>query len=177
MNAPSLTTLTIATAVGLVAFPTAWSVAQNHPVELPAAPSGLTLSITSSEAPVQQDWRMMFANVVDPQVASAQWSDIKDVPYASRASFFTGLKRLQARVDQQVRELTAKRALMDGNAETQDWDFAMKEMENARAYLRSTGEEATTADVDNWEQKKEKVGLAWTRTQDAYSKVQLSTTS
>ena len=53
----------------------------------------------------------------------------------------------------------------------------MKEMADARAYLKSTGEEANKATPETWLQAKEKVGQAWTRTQEAYDKVKASTTS
>lgn len=83
-----------------------------------------------------------------------------------------------ARVDAQVGELAAKRATMVKNAvDTKDWDLAMKEMGAARDYLRSVGEEIRQATRDTWAQQKEKVGLAWIRTQEAYAKVKASTTS
>lgn len=110
-------------------------------------------------------------------VTVAQWSDIKDDTYDQRAHFFAGLKKLEAKVDLQIAELNAKRATLKGTTSTEDWDFAMKAMETARTYLASTGRELTEADPDLWSQKKEKVGQAWTKTQDAYSKVKASTTS
>jgi len=80
-------------------------------------------------------------------------------------------------VDLQIAELNAKRATMTGTTSTDEWDFAMKEMQTARTFLTSTGRELTEAEPDLWDQKKEKVGRAWTKTQDAYSKVKGSTTS
>ena len=112
-----------------------------------------------------------------PDVASAQWSDIQNCPYETRNQFFAGLTRLQARVDGQIRELMAKRATMDGKTSTQDWDFAMKEMENARTNLKSMGEELHKASPETWDQQKDKVGRAWVRAQEAYGKVKSSTTS
>ena len=111
------------------------------------------------------------------QVTFADWNDIKDDTYEQRAHFLAGLKQLEAKVDAQIAELAAKRATMKGTTSTKDWDFAMKEMENSRTYLVSTGEELSTATADTWDQKKEKVGQAWVKTQDAYDKVKASTTS
>ena len=112
-----------------------------------------------------------------PDVASAKWSDIKDCTFDMRAQFFTGLDRLEARVDGQIVELTAQRAAMKSTGNNKDWDFAMKEMEDARTYLKSTGEDLSKATPEIWDQEKDKVGQAWVRTQEAYDKVKKSTTS
>ncbi len=106
----------------------------------------------------------------------ARWTEIKDLAYDSRAAFFTGFKRLEARLDEQIGALTARRAAMKGNANTKDWDFAMKELGNARSYLKGTGEVLGKATADTWAQEKEKVGLAWVRAQAAWAKVRDSTT-
>ncbi|HTJ79466.1 MAG TPA: hypothetical protein VL357_10770 [Rariglobus sp.] len=110
-------------------------------------------------------------------VAVAKWSDIKDDTYDQRVHFLAGLKQLEARVDAQIAELTAKRATMKGTTSTKDWDFAMKEMQNSRIHLISTGQELSTANAETWDQEKDKVGQAWVKTQDAYDKVKSSTTS
>jgi hypothetical protein len=117
------------------------------------------------------------AAVTIPDRAAVKWIDIKDLSYDARAQFFSGLKRLEVIVDGQISELTAKRAAMKGTTDTKDWDFAMKEMEEARTYLKSAGEDASKATAETWAQEKDKVGQAWARTQEAYSKVKSSTTS
>ena len=66
---------------------------------------------------------------------------------------------------------------MTSAANTKDWDFAMKEMIDARLYLKSTGEVLAKAMPETWNQEKDKVGQAWVRTQEAYAKVKSSTTS
>jgi hypothetical protein len=109
--------------------------------------------------------------------ASAQWSDIKDVTYDARAQFFVGLKRLEAKVAAQCNELTTKRASMKSTTDTKAWDFAMKEMNDARTFLKSVGDEAAKASAETWNQQKDTVGKAWERTQAAYDKVKSSTTS
>lgn len=112
----------------------------------------------------------------EAEVASTRWTDLKDITYDSRTRFFAGLQRLEAQVDEQIQELKAKRAGMNSKVDTKSWDFAMKEMGNARTYLQSTGEELRKADPETWNQLKDRVGQAWVRTQDAYSKVKASTT-
>lgn len=106
-----------------------------------------------------------------------RWADIKDHTFAQRESFFVGLRYLEARVDAQIAELAAKRAIMNGKTDTKDWDFAMKEMSDARTYLKSMGEELSKATPESWSQQKDKVGQAWVRTQTAYANVKASTTS
>lgn len=109
-------------------------------------------------------------------MAAAQWADIKDHAFDARAKFMTGLKALEAKADTQIAELKAKRATMQGSPSAKDWDFAMKEMADARAYLKSMGEELGKATAETWAQQKDKVGQAWVRVQDAYAKVKSSTT-
>ena len=117
------------------------------------------------------------ATTVSPSDTGTRWIDLKDHTYDSRAQFFAGLKQLEARVDRQIAELTAKRAAMPSTANTKDWDFTMKEMVNSRSYLKSMGEVLAKATPETWNQEKDKVGLAWVRTQEAYAKVKASTTS
>jgi hypothetical protein len=117
------------------------------------------------------------AALASSNIASAKWGDIKDCTYDMREQFFAGLKQLEARVDVQIGELTAERAAMKSTTDTKNWDFAMKEMNDSRSYLKSVGEELSKASTETWTQQKETVGLAWVRTQEAYDKVKSSTTS
>jgi len=110
-------------------------------------------------------------------VAPPQWLSLKDITYDQRARFFAGLKRMEAVVDGQINALTAKRAAMTSAANTADWDFAMKELANARSYLKSTGEVLGKAPPETWNQEKDRVGQAWVRTQEAYAKVKSSMTN
>ena len=106
-----------------------------------------------------------------------KWSDIKDDTFAMRDPFFAGLKLLEARVDGQIDQLTAKRATMKDTTGTREWDFAMKEMVNARSALKSMGEDLAKAGPETWDEQKDRVGVAWVRTQDAFGKVKASTTN
>lgn len=110
-------------------------------------------------------------------IASALWSDLKNLTFEARAQFGSGVTRLESEAANQIVTLNAKRAAMLGTTDTKAWDFAMKEMVNAQSYLKSTAAELGKATPDTWNQAKDKVGLAWTRTQEAYAKVKASTTS
>ena len=142
---------------------------------LPPTQDGATTTATAAQSGPTN--AIEPAATASPDVASARWSEIKDCTYGTRTVFFAGLARLEARVDDQIRELIAKRATMDGKTSTQDWDFAMKEMQNARSSLKSLGEELMKATPETWAQEKEKVGQAWVRTQAAFNGVKSSTTS
>jgi hypothetical protein len=114
-----------------------------------------------------------------PGYLSPAWTAIDDCTYDTRAQFFAGLGQLEAMVDRQIGELTAKRAAMKPMAKAIDyteWDLAMKEMQNARSYLQATANELSKATPETWNQKKDKVGQAWARTQDACEGVILSMT-
>jgi outer membrane murein-binding lipoprotein Lpp len=109
--------------------------------------------------------------------ASASWVAIKDYTFDQRDSFISGAANLQGMLASQVAELNAKRASMPSNVETKDWDFAMKEMTDSQAYLKSMIEEAGRATPDTWNQEKDKVDEAWQRAQAAFDKVKITTTS
>jgi hypothetical protein len=165
----------ITAAFGLAAFSTAGCAEKEKIAEAPLPPAK-EVATTTAAVPGPTT-TVQVAAIASPDAASAQWTDIKDYTYDMRAQFFAGFKRLEAMVDGQISELTAKRATMKGTTDTKDWDFAMKEMEEARSYLKSMGEELSKATPETWAQEQDKVGQAWVRTQDAYGKVKSSTTS
>jgi hypothetical protein len=105
-----------------------------------------------------------------PGFTSPTWSAIDGCTYDTRAQFFAGLSQLEAKVDRQIGELTAKRAAMNPMAKAIDytqWDLAIKEMQNARSYLQATANELSKATPETWDQEKDKVAQAWVRTQGA----------
>jgi hypothetical protein len=178
MKTNRLTHLMIITAAsGLAALSTAGCTAKEKTAEASVPPAKEVATTTATAAVPGPSAAVQVATTASPDVASAKWSDIKDCSFDMRTQFSAGLQRLEAKVDDQIRELTAKRATMEGTADTKDWDFAMKEMGNARSYLKSMGEESSQATRETWDQQKEKVGQAWVRTQEAYGKVKASTTS
>jgi hypothetical protein len=161
---------------GLAAFSTAGCTAKEKIAEAPLPPAKNVTVTTVTTAVPGPTTPVQVAATASPDAASARWIDIKDCTYDMRAQFFAGLNRLEARVDDQISELTAKRAAMKSTTDTKDWDFAMKEMGDARTALKSMGEELSNATPETWNQEKDKVDQAWVRTQEAYDKVKSSTT-
>ncbi len=104
------------------------------------------------------------------------WTALKATSFEQREQFFAGLLGLEAQLDTQIGELNAQRAAMEGTADTQNWDFAMKALDTARIYFKSVGMEVRNANSSNWDQLKDKVGRAWTSAQDAVGGVKSSTT-
>lgn len=103
-----------------------------------------------------------------------QWNEIKDYSYDMRATFFAGLRQLESKVDGQINDLKTRRAAMTSATDNKAWDFAMKEMADARSFLKSVGQEIGKANIETWSQQKEAVGRAWERSQTAYDKVKSS---
>ena len=167
----------ITAALSLAAFSTAGCAEKEQNAAAPAPPAKDVPTTTVTTTAPGPAAGVQVTDTAGPDAASARWADIKDCTYDMRAPFFSGLKQLEARVDGQVSELTARRAAMKSTADTKDWDFAMKEMENARSALMSMGEDLSKASPETWAQQKDKVGLAWVRTQEAYGKVKSSMTS
>jgi hypothetical protein len=164
-------------ALGLAVFSIV-GVAQK--AQTPTASVPPTKDVVSATVPAtvpESASTVQVAATASPDLAIAQWGDIKDCTYDMRARFFAGLSRLEARVDRQISWLAARRAAMPSRANTQDWDFAMTEMQNARSSLKSMGEELGKAAPDIWNQEKDRVGEAWVRTQAAFDGVKSSTTN
>jgi hypothetical protein len=176
MNTHRFTRLMIA-AFGLAAFSSAGCTEKGPAADasLPPAKDAASTTVTTT-VPGPAD-TIQAKIVASPNIAIPQWTDINVCTYDERARFFAGLDKLEARLDREIARLTAKRSGMKSTANTQEWDFAMKEMEDARSNLKSMGEELRKASPEIWGQEKDKVGQAWSRTQDAYDKVKSSTTS
>jgi hypothetical protein len=166
-------TLITTVALSLTVFSTVGCAEKDKTSDAPLPPA----KEVASSSRIDPNSPAQMAALATADIASAKWSDIKDCTYDMRAQFFTGLKQLELRVDGQINELTAKRAAMKSTTDTKNWDFAMKEMNDSRSYLKSVGDELNKASPETWTQQKETVGLAWVRTQAAYDKVKSSTTS
>jgi hypothetical protein len=162
----------ITVASGLITFSTT-GCGQNETTtdaNSPVTTTAPTTTVPGSTATIQ------VATIASPD--GTKWADIQDYTYDQRAQFFAGLNQLEAKVDAQTHELTAKRAVMNrSDIDTKDWDLAMKEMEAAQSYLKAMGDELRNATRDTWNQEKDKVGQAWVRTQNACQKVESSTTN
>jgi hypothetical protein len=167
----------ITAVLGFAAVSTVGCTEKVRTAEAPLPPAKNVATTTATTTVPGPAPTVPVAASASPAATSTQWIDIKDCTYDMRAQFFAGLNRLEAKVDDQISELTAKRAAMKSPTDTRDWDFAMKEMGNARSALKSLGEELNRATPETWAQEKDKVGQAWVRTQEAYDKVKSSTTS
>lgn len=163
--------------LGLTVFVPAWgSLTQNvYALRLPQPPSRAIVSITVTP-PKQLEPVPIPPGTTLASASSTQWVDIKDYTFAQRDSLLTGLAGMLARVDAQTEELKTKRAAMAASTRTSDWDFAMKEVHNARANLKFACDELGKATPETWDQQRDRVGQAWERTQNAYAAVRSSTT-
>lgn len=112
-----------------------------------------------------------------PADPAADWAKVHSYNYDRHAEVLACLPTLEVRVDQQVADLEAQRAALPEATDKKDWDFAMKEMADARINLKSVNADLAKADAETWDQQRDKVDQAWTRTQDDYRKVKAGTTN
>jgi hypothetical protein len=112
----------------------------------------------------------------DTTPASETWGNIREYTYEQRAEFLAGLNLMAARLDDGIRRLNAKRAGMT-DADAQDWDFAMKELNDARSDLQAKSSAIEKATDSTWDDAKAAVALAWERARNAFVSVEHSTTS
>jgi hypothetical protein len=113
---------------------------------------------------------------VPEQTAQQAWSDLKDDTYDQRAHFTAGVNRLSARLNDQIRALRAKRAGM--TTDLKDWDFMMKDVDDARSMLTSRMTELSQANTpETWQAARDNIGDAWTRAEAAVDKMNTTTAS
>lgn len=170
----SLIRQSLATALGLSVFSLVLCAAPEGRPAVVAPPTKAVITITVTPPPTIGFIALGTTPAPD---TSVEWVNIKDHTYAQRTLLLSGLAGVQARVDAQIAELRVKRATMTPPTRTADWDFAMQEMLNARAYLRAMSWELAKATAETWAPQRERVGEAWTRTQNAYGRVKASTTT
>jgi outer membrane murein-binding lipoprotein Lpp len=107
---------------------------------------------------------------------SDSWDSIKDYTYEKREDFAASLDRMADKRDAEIKEMNAKLTGLP-DAAAKERDRAVKEYNEARAYLKSKLAELRTGTADTWADAKEKATEAWKRTQAAYEKVKASPTS
>jgi len=116
------------------------------------------------------------AVAVPEQTADQAWADIKDDTYDQRGHFTAGVNKLSARLDDQIRSLRAKRAGM--TADLKDWDFMMKDVDDARSMLTSRMTELSQANTpETWLSAHDNIGDAWKRAEAAVDKMNTTTAS
>lgn len=144
--------------------------AETQKDEVVQPPSHAVVTITVSggpSGPVRSASRAGYDSI------AAQWDEIKDCSSVMRDQFFAGLQQLEACVDGQINELAARRATARDPGAMKEWELAANEMNNARFFLSAMGEKLRTAVPENWEQQKQKVGLAWMKAQEIWARTQL----
>jgi len=95
---------------------------------------------------------------------------------ANTTDFTAGAQRLSARLDEQIRQLKAKREAM--TSDTKDWDFAMKAVYEARELLTGRiSELAKQTTPETWTDARDKVGEAWKQSQQAVDNMNTTVTS
>ncbi len=125
--------------------------------------------------------REVAVNVKDAAVAVKDaavdsWDSLKDYTFDKREDFAAGLDRMADKCDAGVRAMNAKvTGLPDAAAREQA--SAVKEFNEARAYLKSKLIELRSGTADTWDDTKQQAVNAWKRTQAAYDKVKASSTS
>jgi len=112
-----------------------------------------------------------------PADPGADWVKVHSYNFDRHREVLACLPGLESKVDEQIAELGARRAALPEATDKKDWDFAMKEMVDARVNLMSASAELTKTAAETWDQQRDKVDQAWTRTQDDYRKVKASTTN
>ena len=162
-------------ALGLAVFSAA-GYATTAPTGTILPPNNAVVTISVSDPAPGPSADLAFAATVEPAGDSTQWSEIKDETFAMRTVFIAGLKRLEAKLDAQIIELRARRALQNVAAKPRR-DIAIKQMGYARSYLQFLSGELNKATLGTWDEAKLKVGLAWARTQKFYAMGKSGTTS
>ena len=166
----------IAAGVGMIVLLAPGCAPREKAVQTQNAPTPARTVPTQPAVPVAKPVKVMPVVVNSPSPpAPASWMAIKDLTYGQRADFLAGAAALENMVVGQISELNARRAVM--TADTKDWDFAMKELNDSRSYFKSMIDEAGRATPESWDQEKDKVGMALQRAQAAVEKVRMSTTS
>ena len=113
---------------------------------------------------------------VPEETADQAWAELKDDTYDQRAHFSAGVNRLSGRLDDQIRVLRAKRAGM--TTDLKDWDFAMKDVDDARSMLTSRMTELSQANTpETWLAARDNIGDAWKRAEAAVDKMNTTVTS
>ena len=104
------------------------------------------------------------------------WQSIQYHTYEKRQEFNAVFARMVAKLDAEIRTLNEKRANMKND--TREWDFAMKELNNARADVQSKITDLSRVNTaEAWTEARDRLGLAWDRAEAAIRAVRTSTTS
>jgi hypothetical protein len=107
--------------------------------------------------------------------ATDTWQNIRDFSYDNRREFSAVFSRMVARLDDEIRGLNEKRATM--KSDPHEWDFEMKELNNARADVQSKVTDLSRVSTpEAWNEARDRLGVAWDRAQKAVQAVRKSVT-
>ncbi len=135
------------------------------------ARSGDVQSAAQTTKAVAKD---LAADVATP--AADSWAGIKDYTFEKRTDFAAGLDRLMEKQDAGLAAMNAKLTGLP-DAAAKERDHAVKQFNEARSFLKSELDSLRTGTAGAWTVSKEKVTVAWQRTEAAYEKVKASPTS
>ncbi len=110
-----------------------------------------------------------------PETASDTWDRIKDFAWPQHADFIAGYRQLEVDADVQIQKLDAKRATLS-DLDAKDWDVAFKELRDARTDMDDKLTQLKEANVDIWDDAKDKAAAAWHRVTNDFDKVKSTTT-
>lgn len=142
---------------------------------LPVAALGLMVLAAAFLAAPARAQVAAVPEVAD-QTADQAWSDLSLKTYDQRDQLISGVNRLSARLDDQIRALKAKRAGM--TTDVKDWDFQMKDVEECRSLLTSRISAVKQANTqETYIAARDKVGEAWVAAEAAVDKMHTTVTS
>lgn len=103
--------------------------------------------------------------------AVIQWSDLKDYPFEGKSDFLEGLRRLENAADAQINDIFVKRSGLNSGSEAAQLDQTLREITSDRFFFHSMSEQMSTATAANWTERKAKVGMAWSKMQEALARI------
>lgn len=109
------------------------------------------------------------SGTVAVKTASDQtWEQIRGYTFVQRDAFLSGLKRIEDQMAKSVDALKVKRSAYIGDPAA--WDGEMKRLDDARTFLNSTSAELAKATAVNWDERRDRVEMAWERLQAAFAR-------
>gem|GEM_PF-6015630 len=120
-------------------------------------------------APVIPPADSNVSGTISVKTASEQtWEQIRGYTFAQRSEFTGGLRLIETQMEKSIEALKAKRPSFTGDPNA--WDSEMKRLDDARIFLQSNSTELAKATSANWDERRDRVGLAWDRLQAAFAR-------
>jgi UDP-N-acetylglucosamine enolpyruvyl transferase len=139
------------------------------------SPAALLTSSCAKASGPAQDTAASAAGSVQA-TASDSWNSIKDYTYEKRADFASGLDRMAAANDTDVRAMNAKmKGLPDDAAKARD--SANREFADASAQLKTSLADLRASTADTWAAAKDKAAQGWQRVNAAYEALKATPTA